>query len=37
MEKETGFQELTTKVKSEIEKYSSPSETTSCCATGTCS
>lgn len=36
MNKETGFEELTMNVKSEVEKYTAPSETSTCCATGTC-
>lgn len=37
MNKETGFTEFTTVVKQEVEKYSTDSTTTSCCASGTCS
>lgn len=34
---ETGLEELTTVVKQEVEKSSTNGETTTCCATGTCS
>jgi len=37
MEDITGLTELENEVRSEVERYSINSETTTCCATGTCS